>query len=129
MNSSPSSSDLRNQLAEERTEAAIHRTFLSEQRTYSSWVRTGLASTATGFAIAKLMTEAEPFWLVRLLASIFVIAGALMFLLAFWAYRDAINKLQEGHSISIPQWVLAILSMTLFATACAGLYLIEVNPG
>lgn len=64
-----------NALAEKRTETAFHRTLLAELRTCSAWVRTGLASNATGFAIAKPMTEAEPAWLVRSLAILFIAAA------------------------------------------------------
>jgi putative membrane protein len=118
------SDDRRDNLADKRTETAFHRTLLAEQRTYSAWVRTGLASTATGFAIAKLMTEAQPAWLVRWLAILFIVAGGCMFLLAFWAYRDALAKVNELPSGGIPLWILAILSTVLFVAAAMGLYLI-----
>lgn len=114
----------RDAFSETRTESAFHRTLLAEQRTYSAWVRTGLASSATGFGIARLMTETGPQWLVRLLAILFVLAGSCMFLLAFWAYRDALSKVTEVPPSGIPLWILAILSLTLFVAAALGLYLV-----
>lgn len=118
------SADRRDALAERRTESAFHRTLLAEQRTYSAWVRTGLASSATGFAIAKLMTEAQPAWLVRCLAILFIVAGASMFGLAFWAYRDALSDLGEAPAGGVPLWVLAILSLALLIASSMGLYLV-----
>jgi putative membrane protein len=114
----------RDAFSETRTESAFHRTLLAEQRTYSAWVRTGLASTATGFGIARLLTDAEPTWLVRFLTILFIVAGACMFLLAFWAYRDAVSKVTDLPTGGIPVWVLAILSLALFSAAGMGLYLI-----
>jgi putative membrane protein len=122
MNDTPS--DRRDAFSETRTESAFHRTLLAEQRTYSAWVRTGLASSATGFGIARLMAETEPTWLVRCLAILFIIAGACMFLLAFWAYREALSKVDELPTGGIPLWMLLILSLTLFTAAVMGLYLI-----
>ena len=124
MNDSSDSGDHRDRLAEKRTESAVHRTLLAEQRTYSAWVRTGLASAATGFAIAKLMTEAQPGWLVRGLAVVFILVGAVMFLLAFWAYRDALGKLDAIPGGGVPVWVLGGLSVALFVAAAAGLLLV-----
>jgi len=120
--------DHRDRLAEKRTDSAMHRTLLAEQRTYSAWVRTGLASAATGFAIAKLMTEAEPGWLVRGLAVVFILVGATMFLLAFWAYRHALTKLDSIPTGGVPLWVLGILSLALFAASGAGLLLLFDYP-
>ncbi len=122
MNGEPSKR--RDAFSETRTESAFHRTLLAEQRTYSAWVRTGLACSATGFGIARLLTEYEPAWLVRCLAILFMLAGACMFLLAFWAYRDALSKVEEVPSSGIPLWILAILSLALFIAAVMGLYLI-----
>ncbi len=123
MNETPS--DRRDAFSETRTESAFHRTLLAEQRTYSAWVRTGLASSATGFGMARLMAKTEPTWLVRCLAILFIVAGACMFLLAFWAYRDALSKVGEVPAGGVPLWMLAILSMALFTAAVMGLYLIS----
>jgi putative membrane protein len=118
------SSDRRSTSSDKRTETAFRRTLLAEQRTYSAWVRTGLAASATGFGIARLMSDAEPAWLVRWLAILFVVAGACMFLLAFWAYYDALAKVEELPTGGIPMGMLAILSLALFTAAAMGLYLI-----
>jgi putative membrane protein len=114
----------RDAFSETRAESASHRTLLAEQRTYSAWVRTALASTATGFGIARLMAESGPAWLIRSLAALFVLAGASMFLLAFWAYRDAVSKVNEIPASGVPLWILAILTLILFIAAIIGLYLI-----
>jgi putative membrane protein len=124
MNDSSASGGHRDQLAERRTETAFHRTLLAEQRTYSAWVRTGLASAATGFAIAKLLTDVQPLWLVRGLAVVFILAGAAMFLLAFWAYRSALTKLDSLPTGGVPLWILAVLSFALFGASAAGLLLL-----
>jgi uncharacterized membrane protein YidH (DUF202 family) len=120
--------DRRDELAARRTEAAFHRTLLAEQRTYSERVRTRLALTATGFAIAKLMTETEPAWVVRALAIVFVLVGACMFWLAFWAYRGALAKIDDLPAGGIPLWTLGILSLALFIAAVTGLYSFLEDP-
>lgn len=116
MNDTPS--DRRDAFSETRTESAFHRTLLAEQRTYSAWVRIGLASSATGFGIARLMAEAEPAWLVRCLAILFLTA---VFLLAFSAYRDALSKLRKVPTGGIP---LRMLGALKFIAAAMGPYLI-----
>ena len=124
MSATAPESDRKTRLAEERTETAHRRTLLAEERTYSAWVRTGLASAATGFAIAKLMTATGPEWLIRALGSVFILAGATMFGLGFWAYRSALRELEEVPDRGIPLWVLAALSLSLLAGSAVGLVLV-----
>jgi putative membrane protein len=118
------SSDPKQELAEERTETAHKRTLLAEERTYSAWVRTGMAATATGFAIIKLMSEAGPTWLIRLLGSLFMVVGGVMFVLGFWAYRGALRQLAEDPAPAIPVWVIGALSTALVLGTAAGLGII-----
>jgi putative membrane protein len=119
--------DLQQQLAKERTVLAQERTLLAEERTFSAWIRTGLAALATGLAIAQLMSESGPAWLIRSLAAIFIFAGGAMFGLGYWAYRDAVRKLDQVGIRGIPLWIIAGLSLILVIAAITGLGLIVLE--
>lgn len=119
--------DIQQQLAKERTETAHRRTLLAEERTYSAWIRTGLASLATGFAIAKLMADSGPTWMIRSLGILFITAGGVMFALAFWAYRGALQQMQRPNQGGIPIWIVGILTFTMLVGAATGLAFILIE--
>lgn len=77
--------DSKQELAEERTEAAHVRSLLAKERTFSAWLRTGLAMLATGFAAAKLLTDVNPRWLVPVLSALFVVVGGAIFVIGYGA--------------------------------------------
>lgn len=114
------------QLAEQRTEKSYERTLLSEERTYSSWMRTGLAAVATGFAIAKLIGESQAALLFNILGTMFISAGALVFVLGFWAYRQALQELNGLKIRKIPLWLAGGLSAWLFVSAIFALLLVLI---
>lgn len=119
--------DRKQQLAEERTETAYRRTFLAEERTYSAWVRTGLAAIATGFAIAKLMSEAGPSGLIRILGAAFITTGGVMFGLGFWAYWRELQRVPAEGPAGVPIWVLGSLSGVLVLGSAIALALIFID--
>ena len=96
---------------EERTEAAHQRTILAEERTYSAWVRTGLASAATGLAIAKLIEVEDHEWLVLALGVLFVVLGGVMFIVAYWGYLSAAERLRETRLHGVPMWAVGLLTV------------------
>ncbi len=112
------------QLAEERTASAHGRTLLAEERTYSAWIRTGLASIATGLVIVKLIGETQPRWLVVVLGVLFVAAGGMMFILAFWTYRTALRNLPGTPTRVRSLWIIGGLSLALTAGAVLALALV-----
>lgn len=116
--------DRMEQLAEQRTASAHGRTLLAEERTYSAWIRTGLASIATGLVIVKLIGEAQPRWLVLALGVVFVVAGATMFVLAFWTYRAALRNHPLTPTRAMSLRVIGGLSLALTAGAVLALVLV-----
>ena len=118
MTTTSSPSDRQLELAQLRTDEAVRRTLLAEQRTYSAWIRTGLAAAATGFAVFKLLGDEKTENVSRLVAVVLIVAGAVMFVVAFWAYRGALAKLNAGVSGGVPVWILGLISTALF-TCCA----------
>lgn len=116
--------DSKQELAEERTEAAHVRSLLAKERTFSAWLRTGLAMLATGFAIAQLLTDVSPQWLVPALSALFVVVGAAIFVIGYWSYRKTLRRLEEEGARGIPAWVMALVTAILMLGAVAGLFLI-----
>ena len=115
--------DRQQQLAEERTELAYHRTLLAEERTYSAWTRTGLASMASGFAIASLLGESGPPWLIRGVGVLFITTGGAMYAIGFWGYFKAVRKLRPKVVPGISAWIFALLSTALLVGAITALTL------
>jgi putative membrane protein len=119
--------DVQLQLAEERTETAHRRTVLADERTYSAWVRTGLACLATGFAIAKLMADSGPTWMIRLLGILFISVGGVMFVMAFWAYRRALTEMKQIAHVGLPIWIVSMITLALLVCSLMGLVFIFIE--
>ena len=72
-----------NEMARERTDWAEDRTILANERTYAGWMRTGMASVALALGLRALFGPFEPTWLPKLVASIFIGTGIMIFYLAW----------------------------------------------
>lgn len=70
------------ELAEERTDWAEDRTILANERTFAGWMRTGLAAVGIGLGFNALFGKLEPWWLPRLIASLFILIGLFVFYMA-----------------------------------------------
>lgn len=70
------------ELAEDRTEWAEDRTVLANERTFAGWLRTGLGSVGIGLAFQAVFSAAEPTWLAKSAASVFIAIGVLIFFAA-----------------------------------------------
>ena len=72
--------------AEARTDWAEDRTVLANERTFAGWMRTGMACIAIAVGLRAVFDEAEPTWVPKAVATIFIGAA----LLIFWsAWRNA----------------------------------------
>jgi putative membrane protein len=58
-------------LAKDRTDWAEDRTLMANERTFAGWMRTGLASVGLGLGFNALFGKLEPWWIPRLIATIF----------------------------------------------------------
>ncbi len=82
----------REDLAENRTKLAEDRTLMANERTFSSWNGTGLGCVGIGLGIQAIFKEAEPTWLAKLAATIFMMI-AIAFIAAAW--RNACGTLER----------------------------------
>lgn len=79
------------ELAEERTDWAEDRTIMANERTFAGWMRTGLACVGIGIGFNALFGKLEPGWAARAIASVFILAG----LVLFWLARRSACAVQE----------------------------------
>ena len=68
-----------NDLAQDRTDWAEDRTLMANERTFAGWMRTGLASVGLGLGFHALFGKLEPWWVPRLIATIFIVIGVFIF--------------------------------------------------
>ncbi|MFI4876024.1 MAG: YidH family protein [Blastopirellula sp. JB062] len=97
--------------------SGFDRALMAEERTCSAWIRTGLASMATGLAIAKIMPHAEPRWAVAALGMTLVLVAVLSYAIAFAGYARGAKSCQPSARNSLPWWVLAIFCNLLALAA------------
>ena len=108
-------------LSEKRTEWSEDRTILSNERTFASWMRTGMASLAIGIGLQAVFRAAEPTWIAKAAASVFVLIS----LLIFWvAWINACKKLAR-----LDSHVAEPLSRTHFKSIAGVLALGSVVTG
>lgn len=67
-----------NSLARERTDLAEDRNIMSVERTFAGWIRTSFAAIGIGLAFRAVFGDLEPWWLARAIATVFIVAGALL---------------------------------------------------
>lgn len=116
-----SHSDDRQQLASDRTDLAEDRTMLANERTYASWMRTGMAAVAVALGFRALLRSFEPDWVVKLIATVFILVGAAVIWFAYQRARNVSQRLEthEVKSISISRmgWLSATLVVAALALA------------
>jgi putative membrane protein len=69
-------------LAQDRTKWAEDRTLLANERTFAGWMRTGLAAVGIGAGFQALFGKLDPAYLARAIATVFVLAGIFIFVVA-----------------------------------------------
>ncbi|RJP75252.1 MAG: DUF202 domain-containing protein [Candidatus Zixiibacteriota bacterium] len=114
-------------LSEQRTDLAYQRTLLANERTFSAWVRTGLASVVAGLAVEQLLVVQKS-WMSRTLGAIFILMGAVFFLIASWRYcRECGHPGLKGMQIT-PLWVVRLVTIVLLISAVLSLGLLFFLP-
>ena len=111
----------KNSLAEDRTEWAEDRTILANERTFAGWMRTGMASLAIGIGLQAVFGAAEPTWLAKTAATIFVLIAIIIFWVAWRNACKMISRLDAHVAEPVSQThfktIAAILS---FGAAVSG---------
>ena len=121
----------REDLAEDRTNLAEDRTVLANERTYAGWLRTGFACVGIGLGFQALFIRMEPWWVPRLIATIFLLLG--MFI-AFAAERRAcaVLKRLQVHEVKAfnhgrLRTMTIAASVGILATVAA-MWLLPISP-
>ncbi|WP_298429823.1 DUF202 domain-containing protein [uncultured Jannaschia sp.] len=78
-----SDADTKTQWAEDRTDWAEDRTVLANERTFAGWMRTGMAAIAIAVGLKAVFNEAEPTWLPKGVATVFIGAALIIFYAAW----------------------------------------------
>ena len=83
--------DAKTDWAEARTDWAEDRTILANERTFAGWMRTGMAAIAIAVGLRAVFQAAEPTWLPKGVATIFLVAAVII----FWSARRNACKAQH----------------------------------
>ncbi|MHC2067552.1 YidH family protein [Bremerella sp. T1] len=107
----------------------VDRALMAEERTCSAWIRTGLASMATGLAIAKIMPNAEPRWAVACLGMTMVFVALLSFAVGFAGYARGTRHCRDSARSSLPWWVLMIFcNLLAVAVVLTASFIMQGTP-
>jgi len=110
--------------ARQRTDLAQQRNLLAMERTFAAWIRTGLAAVAAGLGIAGLLENLGPHQVILTIATILVLVGAAIYVLALWRYLQGYRRLrQEGERVA-SLYVIGGLIAALVVTAALSLALL-----
>ena len=110
-----------NELAKERTQFAEDRNIMAMERTFAGWIRTAFAAIGIGVAFRALFGELEPPWLARAIATLFILAGAL---LAISAERRTCRTLARLHAHEMETPSLPNFRLLAYAVAVGAAILI-----
>lgn len=83
--------DDKNELAKDRTDWAEDRTVLANERTFAGWMRTGMAAVAVAIGLQAVFGQADPPWLPKAVATIFLGIAVVI----FWSARGQASKAQD----------------------------------
>jgi len=101
------------ELAENRTELAEDRTVMANERTFSSWVGAGLGCVGLGLGVEAIFKEAEPTWIAKLAATVFMLTALAVF---YAAWRNAcltLERLQAHERAPVSKSQLSRISLAL----------------
>ena len=87
----------RTDAAEERTDYAEDRTLLANERTFAGWGRTAFASIGLGLGFQAIFKSAEPTWVPKAVATLFIMLGMLLIWLAERRARTVLSEHSQHH--------------------------------
>ena len=115
--------DEKTRLAEDRTDWAEDRTILANERTFAGWMRTGMASVAVAIGLRAVFRDADPTWVPKLVATIFIVSA----LAIFWTARNNARTAQDrltSHAAEIQPSRLFTVLASLFSVGAVATGLI-----
>lgn len=105
-----------------RTDLAEDRTILANERTFAGWMRASIACAAIGVGLAGLFQKVEPAWLPRSIATVFLITGIVIILLARQR-ASAVPHRSSAHAIETAQPINLTLLAGVVCLCAAALVL------
>jgi putative membrane protein len=105
-------------LAEERTDFAEDRTVLANERTFAGWMRTGFASIAVGVGF-NLLTELEPVWVPKAIATAFLLIGIMVFIAAERRACAVVRRLDAHEVKTVGVGFLRLITVAVIAATLA----------
>jgi putative membrane protein len=113
--------DAKTQWAKDRTDWAEDRTLLANERTFAGWLRTGAACVAVALGLTAVFGEAEPTWLAKGAATVFLLAAAGIFVASAQQSYKAQSRITEHDTEAQPPRRMIVLSAALvLGTAVTG---------
>jgi len=91
--------DTKQDLAKERTDFAEDRTVQATERTFAGWMRTAFAAIGVGVGFHALFPELEPTWVVKAIATGFLVLAAVIAITAEQRARATFDRL-EAHQVT-----------------------------
>lgn len=119
------SSDLKTDLAEDRT-------VLANERTFASWLRTGFGAIGIGLAFNALFVRLEPTWIPKAIATAFLIIALLIFIAAERRVCAVMARLNAHRvrSLGVKRArVISYLSAIATIALIVALWLLRIDPG
>jgi len=101
----------------ERNRLALDRTVLANERTFLAWLRTGLTSLVAGLGVAKFLRDIMPLSMLLVVATIFILFAAVIFMLGAWRYTHLHLRMEHLDIDAMPTWLVKTIS--LFFVACS----------
>ncbi|WP_281824237.1 DUF202 domain-containing protein [Jannaschia rubra] len=99
-------------MAEERTRWSEDRTALSNERTFAGWMRTGMAALAVAIGLRAVFSAAEPTWVPKSIATIFIVAALVIFWTARYNAGKAHDRLSTHEAEAQSARVFTLLTVT-----------------
>lgn len=119
-------SDPAGNVAETTTDWARERTRLAKERTFAALVRTALSFIGFGIAIAKLIPDLHPAWVVRTIGILLIAGGGVAAYLGSRSVHDVITKLRE-EGVKEPRWFVTATTLLLLVTAILALLVVGLD--
>ena len=115
--------DKKTDWAEARTDWAEDRTVLANERTFAGWMRTGMAAVAVAIGLRAVFNEAQPEWLPKAVATLFIAIAVGIFWSARGQSVKAQSRLDTHDAEAQPTRLFTILSIafSIAATAVGGI--------
>jgi len=107
--------------AKERTDWAEDRTIMANERTFNAWMGTGLGAIGIAIGLRAVFGAADPTWVAKAIASLFLAIAVLIFWMAERQARKTYDRLTQTDAEAMPSKNFTLLaSIMTFASLATG---------